>query len=68
METDTTTLAFAANGFAKSNLPQGFQENSLVSQCLSQLKQINGWIINRKLLSPSFLPLWLFHQTCCANC
>jgi lactoylglutathione lyase len=28
METDTTTLAFAANDLAKSNLPQGFQENS----------------------------------------
>ena len=28
METDTTTLAFAANDLAKLNLPQGFQENS----------------------------------------
>jgi len=28
METDTTTLAFAANKLATSNLPQGFQENS----------------------------------------
>jgi uncharacterized glyoxalase superfamily protein PhnB len=28
LETDTTTLAFAANDLAKSNLPQGFQENS----------------------------------------
>lgn len=28
METETTTLAFAANDLAKSNLPQGFQENS----------------------------------------
>lgn len=27
METETTTLAFAANDLAKSNLPQGFQEN-----------------------------------------
>lgn len=31
METDTTTLAFAANELAKSNLPQGFAENSLSS-------------------------------------
>ncbi|MEG4320097.1 MULTISPECIES: VOC family protein [unclassified Microcoleus] len=31
METETTTLAFAANDLAKSNLPQGFQENSLSS-------------------------------------
>lgn len=29
METETTTLAFAAIDLAKSNLPQGFQENSL---------------------------------------
>ena len=29
METDTTTLAFAANDLAKTNLPQGFQENRL---------------------------------------
>jgi lactoylglutathione lyase len=28
METETTTLAFAANDLAKSNLPQGFTENS----------------------------------------
>ena len=28
METDTTTLAFAVNKLATSNLPQGFQENS----------------------------------------
>lgn len=28
METGTTTLAFAANDLAKSNLSQGFQENS----------------------------------------
>lgn len=28
METETTTLAFAANDLAKSNLPQGFKENS----------------------------------------
>lgn len=28
METDSTTLAFAANDLAKSNLPQGFQDNS----------------------------------------
>jgi lactoylglutathione lyase len=28
METDTTTLAFAVNDLAKSNLPQGFLENS----------------------------------------
>lgn len=28
METETTTLAFAANDLAKLNLPQGFQENS----------------------------------------
>lgn len=31
MDTDTTTLAFAANDLAKSNLPQGFQENSLLN-------------------------------------
>lgn len=31
METDTTTLAFAGNDLAKSNLPQGFQENSLLN-------------------------------------
>jgi lactoylglutathione lyase len=31
METDTTTLAFASNDLAKSNLPQGFTENSLSS-------------------------------------
>ncbi len=31
METDTTTLAFAANTLAKSNLPHGFQENSLLN-------------------------------------
>ncbi len=31
METETTTLAFAANDLAKSNLPQGFQENNLSS-------------------------------------
>lgn len=29
METGGTTLAFTANELAKSNLPQGFQENSL---------------------------------------
>lgn len=29
METDATTLAFAGNDLAKSNLAQGFQENSL---------------------------------------
>ncbi len=29
METGTTTLSFAANGLAKSNLPGGFQENCL---------------------------------------
>ncbi len=29
METGGTTLAFASNELAKSNLPQGFQENSL---------------------------------------
>ena len=29
METETTTLAFAAIDLAKSNLPQGFQESSL---------------------------------------
>ncbi len=29
METGETTLAFTANELAKSNLPQGFQENSL---------------------------------------
>ncbi len=28
LETDTTTLAFAANDLARSNLPQGFQVNS----------------------------------------
>jgi uncharacterized glyoxalase superfamily protein PhnB len=28
LETDTTTLALAANELARSNLPQGFQENS----------------------------------------
>jgi lactoylglutathione lyase len=28
METDTTTIAFAVNDLAKSNLPQGFQVNS----------------------------------------
>lgn len=27
MDTGTTTLAFAANGLAKSNLPCGFEEN-----------------------------------------
>jgi lactoylglutathione lyase len=32
METDATTLAFAANDLAKSNLPQGFQANSRSSQ------------------------------------
>lgn len=31
METGGTTLAFAANELAKSNLPQGFQENSLAN-------------------------------------
>jgi uncharacterized glyoxalase superfamily protein PhnB len=31
METQTTTLAFAANNLAKSNLPEGFQVNSLSS-------------------------------------
>ena len=31
MKTDTTTLAFAANDLAKSNFPQGFQENSLLN-------------------------------------
>ena len=29
MDTGATTLAFAANGLAKSNLPCGFQENRL---------------------------------------
>jgi len=29
METGATTLAFASNELAKSNLPQGFQENNL---------------------------------------
>ena len=29
MDTGNTTLAFAANGLAKSNLPCGFQENDL---------------------------------------
>lgn len=29
MDTGTTTLSFAANGLAKSNLPGGFRENSL---------------------------------------
>lgn len=29
METETTTLAFAANELARSNLTEGFQENSL---------------------------------------
>lgn len=29
METGETTLAFASNELAKSNLPQGFQENNL---------------------------------------
>lgn len=29
MDTGTTTLAFAANGLAKSNLPCGFRENDL---------------------------------------
>jgi lactoylglutathione lyase len=29
MDTGATTLAFAANGLAKSNLPCGFQENHL---------------------------------------
>jgi uncharacterized glyoxalase superfamily protein PhnB len=29
METDSTTLAFASIELAKSNLPQGFQDNSL---------------------------------------
>ncbi|MBW4474630.1 MAG: VOC family protein [Stenomitos rutilans HA7619-LM2] len=29
METGATTLAFAANELARSNLPEGFQENSL---------------------------------------
>ncbi len=32
METETTTLAFASNELAKSNLLQGFQENSLSNQ------------------------------------
>jgi lactoylglutathione lyase len=31
METGGTTLAFASNELAKSNLPQGFQENSLLN-------------------------------------
>ncbi|MBD2362003.1 VOC family protein [Anabaena minutissima FACHB-250] len=31
METGGTTLAFVSNGLAKSNLPQGFQENSLLN-------------------------------------
>ena len=31
METGETTLAFASNELAKSNLPQGFQENSLLN-------------------------------------
>jgi catechol 2,3-dioxygenase-like lactoylglutathione lyase family enzyme len=31
MDTGATTLAFAAYGLAKSNLPCGFQENSLAS-------------------------------------
>ncbi|MBC8127533.1 MAG: VOC family protein [Gloeobacteraceae cyanobacterium ES-bin-144] len=31
MDTGTTTLSFAANGLAKSNLPCGFRENSLSS-------------------------------------
>jgi lactoylglutathione lyase len=31
METDTTTIAFAVNDLAKSNLPQGFQVNSRAS-------------------------------------
>jgi uncharacterized glyoxalase superfamily protein PhnB len=29
LETENTTLAFAANDLAKSNLPRGFQENHL---------------------------------------
>ena len=29
METGETTLAFASNELARSNLPQGFQENNL---------------------------------------
>ena len=31
MDTGATTLAFAANGLAKSNLPCGFRENSPLS-------------------------------------
>lgn len=31
IETGGTTLAFASNELAKSNLPQGFQENSLLN-------------------------------------
>jgi len=31
METGSTALAFAANDLARSNLPQGFQENNLVN-------------------------------------
>ncbi|MEH2242136.1 VOC family protein [Nostoc sp.] len=31
MQTGGTTLAFASNEIAKSNLPQGFQENSLLN-------------------------------------
>lgn len=31
METGGTTLAFASNELAKSNLAQGFQENSLLN-------------------------------------
>ena len=31
MQTGGTTLAFASNELAKSNLPQGFQENSLLN-------------------------------------
>lgn len=31
METGETTLAFASNQLAQSNLPQGFQENSLLN-------------------------------------
>ncbi|MEE3718019.1 VOC family protein [Tumidithrix elongata RA019] len=31
METGNTTLSFAANKLAKSNLPSGFQENNLSS-------------------------------------
>jgi catechol 2,3-dioxygenase-like lactoylglutathione lyase family enzyme len=31
LQTDGTTLAFAANPLAASNLPQGFQENTLAN-------------------------------------